>query len=91
MIVLTELNNNINGQLTPGLKILMEEITSVFWVDLGYRLRNQGRVPLQDSRGRPTSHTVYCYTVTVVPGSISWFNARSLGHGFEYVQNSPKV
>ena len=28
----------------------MEETTSVFWVDLGYRLRSQKRVPLQGSR-----------------------------------------
>ena len=35
---LTELNNNVNGQITLGLEKLMEETTSVFWVDLGYRL-----------------------------------------------------
>jgi len=29
----------------------MEETTSVFWVDLGYRLRSRKRVPLQGSRG----------------------------------------
>ena len=34
---LTELNNNVNGQLTLRLEKLMEETTSVFWVDLGYR------------------------------------------------------
>jgi len=37
-------------QLTLRLKKLMEEKTSVFWVDLGYRLRNWKRVPLQGSR-----------------------------------------
>jgi len=29
----------------------MEETTSVFWVDLGYRLHSRKRVPLQGSRG----------------------------------------
>jgi len=33
-------------QLTLGLKKLMEEMTSVFWVDLGYRLRSRKRVLL---------------------------------------------
>ena len=51
LIVLTELNNNVNGQLTLGLKKLMEETASVFWVDLGYRLCSRLRVPLQGSRG----------------------------------------
>ena len=48
---LTELNNNVNGQLALGLGKLMEEIAFVFWVDLGYRLRSRLRVPLQGSRG----------------------------------------
>ena len=51
LIVLTELNNNVNEQLTLRLGKLMEEIASVFWVDLGYRLRSRLRVPLQGSRG----------------------------------------
>ena len=38
---LTKLNNNVNGQLTLGLRKLMEETASVFWVDLGYRLRSR--------------------------------------------------
>ena len=29
----------------------MKEAASVFWVDLGYRLRSRKRVPLQGSRG----------------------------------------
>ena len=29
----------------------MEETASVFWVDLGFRLRSRTRVPLQGSRG----------------------------------------
>ena len=49
--ILIDLNNNLNGQLTPGLEKLMEETTSVFWVDLGYRLRSRDTVPLQDFRG----------------------------------------
>jgi len=40
LIILTELNNNVNGQLTLGLRKLMKE-TSVFWVDLRYRLRSR--------------------------------------------------
>jgi len=39
LIVLTELNDNVNGQLILGLGKLMEEIASVYWADLGYRLR----------------------------------------------------
>ena len=38
---LTELSNNVNEQLILGLKKLMEETTSIFWVDLGYRLRSR--------------------------------------------------
>ena len=48
---MTELNNNVNGQLTLELGKLMEERTSVFWVDLRYRLRSRLRVPLQSSLG----------------------------------------
>jgi len=44
---MAELNNNINGQLTLGLGKLMRETASVFWVDLGYRLRSRDTVPLQ--------------------------------------------
>ena len=44
LIVLTELNNNV--KLTLGLGRLMDETASVFWMDLGYRLRNRDRVPL---------------------------------------------
>ena len=51
MIVFTELNNNVIEQLTPGLGKLMEETASVFWVDLGYRLRSRLRVALQGSWG----------------------------------------
>ena len=51
LIVLTELNNNVNGQFTLGLGKLMEETASVFWVDLGYRLRSRLKVPLQGSWG----------------------------------------
>ena len=51
LITLIEINNNINGQLTVGLEKLMEETTSVFWVDLGYRCAAEMRVPLQGSWG----------------------------------------
>ena len=58
LIVLTKLNNNLNEQLTLGLRKLIEETTSVFWVDLGYRLRSRDRVLLQGSRGWLTFHTI---------------------------------
>jgi len=48
---LTELNNNVNGQLTLKLGKLMEDTVSVFWVDQEYRLRSRLRVPLQGSWG----------------------------------------
>ena len=51
LIVLIEINSNVNEQFTLGLKNLMEETTSVFWVDLGYRLRSRYMVPLQGSKG----------------------------------------
>jgi len=68
---LTELNNNVNGQLILGLGNLMEETTSVFCVDLIYRLRNRLTVPLQSFEGWLTSHLFivpqcyceYCSTV----------------------------
>jgi len=46
LIILTKLNNNLNEQLTLGLRKLIEETTSVFWVDLGYRLCSRDRVLL---------------------------------------------
>ena len=46
-----ELNNNVNGQLTLGMEKLVEETESVFWVDLGYRLRSRDMVPLQGFGG----------------------------------------
>ena len=46
---MTELNNNVNGQLTLGLGKLMEETASVFWVDLRFRLCSRLRVRLQGS------------------------------------------
>jgi len=59
--VLNELNNN--EQLTLGLNKLMEETTSVFWVDLGYRLRSRFTVPLQDFGGWLTSRIVHIIIV----------------------------
>jgi len=61
---LTELYNNINEQLILGLKKLMEETMSVFWVDLGYRLHSWNMLPMQSSRGWLTSHmfiVLQCY------------------------------
>jgi len=46
LMVLSVLNYNVNGQLTLGLKKLMEETTYVFWVDLWYRLRSGLTAPL---------------------------------------------
>jgi len=63
LIVLTELNNNINGQLTLGLEKLIEETTSVFLVDLRYRLRSRDTVQLQSSRGWLTSRIVHIVIV----------------------------
>jgi len=51
LIVLTEINNNVNGQLILGLGKLMEETTSIFWVDLGYRLHSRLAVPRQGYGG----------------------------------------
>ena len=48
---LTDLNNNVNGQLILGLGKLMEETTFVFLMDLGYRLYGRLMVPLQGFRG----------------------------------------
>ena len=55
----------------------MEETASVFWVDLGYRLRSRKRVPLQGSRG--VTGTPSCFIsvihvpdyLAVGPGSAS--------------------
>ena len=49
--ILIDLNNNIIEQLTVRLGKLMEETSSVFFVDLGYKLRNRDTVPLQGSGG----------------------------------------
>ena len=38
-------------QLTLGLGKLMEETASVFWVDLGFKLRSQDTVLLQGPGG----------------------------------------
>jgi len=42
----------------------MEETSSVFWVDLGFRLHSRKRVPLQGSRGvtGTPSCSCSCYT-----------------------------
>jgi len=51
LIVLTELNSNVNGQLTLGLGKFMDKITSVFWMDLRYMLRSRLTIPLQGYGG----------------------------------------
>ena len=48
---LTELNNNVNGQLTLGLGKLIKKTPSVFSMDLGYKLRSRLTVPLQGTGG----------------------------------------
>jgi len=54
----------------------MEETASVFWVDLGYRLHSQKRVPLQCSRGVTGTRPVLAPVIhvpdylTVGPGSV---------------------
>ena len=53
--------NNIK-QITLGLGKLVEETASVFWVDLGFRLRSRKRVPLQGSRGVTGTPSCSCYT-----------------------------
>jgi len=71
LIVLIELNNNVKRPLALRLVRLMEETASVFWVDLGYRLRSWHMVPLQSSERWLTSHLFivpqcyceYCSTV----------------------------
>jgi len=61
----------------------MEETASVFWVDLGYRLRSRKRVPLQGSYGvtGTPSCSYSCYTCSWLPSGRAWFSARSLGRG----------
>jgi len=57
-------------QLTTGMEKLMEEMTSVFWVDLEYRLRSRKRVPLQNSRGvtdTPSCFCSYLYILYMLP------------------------
>jgi len=49
--ILIDLNNNIKRQLILGLEKLVEEIVSVFWINLGYMLRSRDIVSLQSSGG----------------------------------------
>jgi len=44
----------------------MEETTSVFWVDLGYKLRSRDAIPLQGSEGWLTSCIVHIAIVIVI-------------------------
>ena len=64
----------------------MEETTSVFWVDLGYRLRSRKKVPLQGSRGvtgtRPVPVLVPVMHVIHVPGLLYMLpNYLAIGPG----------
>ena len=82
---------------------LIEETVSVFWVDLGYRLRSRNmiyyRVLGDDWHSicycyitllfnSDTVCTVYCYWLSSVR---VWFSARHLGRGSGYVRNPPKT
>ena len=81
-----------NTQLALGLGRLMEETASVFWVDLGFRLRSRKRVPLQGSRGvTGTPSCLFLFTCSWLPSGRSWFSARSLGRGPGYVRDPPKA
>jgi len=103
--ILIALNNNVNRQLTLGLRKLMEETTSVFWVayDTGCTadLRFYCRVPGDDWHPIyllfhsvtvsivPQWYCEYCYCYWL-PGCSTWFNARHLGRGPGYVWDPPK-
>ena len=89
--ILIALNNNVSRQLTLELRKLIEKSTSVFWVDLGYRLRSRDTVPLRNSGGMtdiPYCSYCYCYWL---PSGRTWFSARWLGHGSGYVRNPLKT
>ena len=95
------INNNVKRQLTLGLEKLVEETTSVFWMDLRYRLRNRLTVPLQGSGGWLTSHLFivpqyYCKFIVPqwyceycycywLPEGRAWFSARHLGRDSGYI------
>ena len=49
--------NNIK-QLTLGLEKLMEETSSVFWVDLRYRLRSQNECSTTGFLGMTSIHLI---------------------------------
>ena len=98
------INNNVKRQLTLGLGKLMEEIVSVFWVDLGCTLHSRLMFPMQNSGGWLTSYLFiisqcYCeyyFTVSTVyyywlPGGRVCFSARHLGRGPGYVRNPHKA
>ena len=57
---------NVIEQLPLGLEKLMEETVSIFWVDLGYRLRSRDTVPLQGLRGWLTSRIVHIIIVIII-------------------------
>jgi len=47
------------------LEKMMEKTSSVFWVDLGYKLRSRDTVPLQGSGGWLTSHLLLFHCSTL--------------------------
>jgi len=55
---LTELNNNVKGQLILELGKLMEEAASVFLVDLGYRLRSRNEGSTAEFSGMTDIHLI---------------------------------
>jgi len=69
------------------------ETASVFWVDLGYRLRSRKRVPLEGSRGMTDTLVLFMFFlhVTWLPHGRAWFSARSLGRGPGYARDPLKT
>jgi len=97
---LTELNNNVNGQLILRMGKLMEETASIFWVNLGYRLHSPLRDLLQGSWGMTDIPSVlllfHCFhseiTITVTEYLVVWFGSASgnWGHAPEYIRDHLK-
>jgi len=80
----------------------MEEIASVFWVDLWFRLRSRKRVHCRVPVGWLAPilflfllYMFYmyltCYTCSWLPCVRGWFSARSLGRGPGYAWDPSKT
>ena len=65
---LDNLNNMFIKQLILELGKLMEEIPSIFWVDLRYRLRSRKRVTLQGSHGVTDTLVLFLFLLYMLPG-----------------------